>query len=110
MSNKQLDLIPIFEVCLEMFARGIKVLNIDINKSKATDFIPEGKTILAPFTSLDGLGKEAAESIVAARNERPFTSIADLQKRTRLSTTLIGKLKDLGALGNLDQDDQMRLF
>ncbi len=110
LSNKQIDLIPIFEVCLEMFARGIKVLNIDINKSKATDFIPEDKTILAPFTSLDGLGKEVAISIVEARKERPFSSIADLQKRTKLSTTLISKLKDLGVLDNLDQDDQMRLF
>lgn len=110
LTNKQIDLIPIFEVCLEMFARGIKMLNIDINKSTATEFIAEGNTILPPFTSLDGLGKEAADSIVAARSQKPFSSISDLQQRTKLSTTLIGKLKDLGVLDNLDADDQMRLF
>ncbi|XQP55491.1 MAG: PolC-type DNA polymerase III [Mycoplasmoidaceae bacterium] len=110
LSNKQVDLISIFEVCLEMFARGITIKNIDINKSTATEFIAEGNTILPPFTSLDGLGKEAADSIILARKEKPFTSIADLQKRTKLSTTLIGKLKDLHVLDNLDQDDQMRLF
>lgn len=110
LSNKQIDLIPIYEVCLEMFARGIKVLNIDINKSQATEFVPEGNTILPPFTSIDGLGKEAAESIIVARKEKPFSSISDLQKRTKLSTTLIGKLQNLHVLDNLDQDDQIRLF
>lgn len=110
LTNKQIDLIPIFEVCLEMFARGITMKNIDINKSKATEFVAEGKTILPPFTSLDGLGKEAAISIVEARKQKPFSSISDLQKRTKLSTTLIGKLKDLHVLDNLDQDDQLRLF
>ena len=110
LSNKQIELIPIFEVCLEMFARGIKMKNIDINKSKAREFVAEGNTILPPFTSLDGLGKEAAESIVAARNEKPFSSISDLQKRTKLTSTLIEKLKELHVLDNLDQDDQLRLF
>jgi len=110
LTNKQEDLIPIFEVCLEMFARGIRMLNIDINKSQATQFVADGDTILPPFTSLDGLGYEAAISIVNARNEKPFTSIADLQARTKLSTTLIGKLKDLNALGDLPVDDQLRLF
>ncbi|MBQ0045870.1 MAG: PolC-type DNA polymerase III [Mycoplasma sp.] len=110
LTNKQIDLIPIFEVCLEMFARGINVKNIDINKSQATDFVVEGNSIIAPFTSLDGLGKEAADSIIAARNEKPFSSVADLQKRTKLSTTLIGKLQELHVLDNLDVDDQLRLF
>ncbi|MCQ3907327.1 MAG: hypothetical protein MJ219_00775 [Mycoplasmoidaceae bacterium] len=103
-------MIPIYEVCLEMFARGIKMKNIDINKSQATTFVAEGNSILPPFTSLDGLGKEVAESIVSARKERPFSSISDLQKRTKLSTTLIGKLQDLHVLDSLDQDDQLRLF
>lgn len=110
LSKKQTDLIPIFEVCLEMFARGVTMKNIDINKSTASSFIAQGNSILPPFTSLDGLGKEAADSIVAARNEKPFTSILDLQKRTKLTSTLIQKLKDLHVLDNLDSDDQMSLF
>ncbi|MCQ2748349.1 MAG: hypothetical protein MJ223_04005 [Mycoplasmoidaceae bacterium] len=110
LEKKQEDLIPVFEVCLEMFARDINILNIDINKSAATDFIPQGNSILAPFSSLSGLGEEFAKSIVKARNERPFTSITDLQNRTKLSTTLIGKLKALGALSGLPDDEQMTLF
>ncbi|MCQ3908240.1 MAG: hypothetical protein MJ200_01445 [Mycoplasmoidaceae bacterium] len=93
-----------------MFARGIKMLNIDINKSSATEFIAQGNSILPPFTSLDGLGIEAALSIVEARKQKPFSSILDLQNRTKLSTTLIGKLKDLGVLDSLEADDQIRLF
>jgi len=104
------DLIPILEVCLEMFARGIRMQNIDLNKSLAKDFICEGNTIIPPFIALDGLGLEAAKSIVEARNQKPFSSIDDLMNRTKLSTTLTQKLKDLHVLDNLDADDQMRLF
>lgn len=110
LSNKQIDLIPIFEVCLEMFARGINVLNINLNKSKANEFIVIGNNILPPFASLDGLGIEVAESIVEARNERPFSSISDLQNRTKLTITLIEKLKKMHVLDNLVIDDQLRLF
>jgi DNA polymerase-3 subunit alpha (Gram-positive type) len=110
LSNKQIDLIPIFEVCLEMFARGINVLNINLNKSKANEFVAIGNNILPPFASLDGLGIEVAESIVEARNERPFSSISDLQNRTKLTVTLIEKLKKMHVLDNLVIDDQLRLF
>ena len=111
LSNKQIDLIPIFEVCLEMFARGINVLNIDLNKSKANEFVAiDNNNILPPFASLDGLGIEVAESIVKAKNDRPFSSISDLQKRTKLTITLIEKLKKMHVLDNLVNDDQLSLF
>ena len=110
LSNKQIDLIPIFEVCLEMFARGINILNIDLNKSKSNEFIPIDNNILPPFASLDGLGIEVAESIVHARNKKPFSSISDLQNRTKLTTTLIEKLKKLHVLDDLVSDDQLKLF
>ena len=38
-SNKEIDLIPIFEVSLEMLARWISILNIDLNKSKSNEFV-----------------------------------------------------------------------
>ncbi len=107
---KEENLIPIYEVALEMFARGINMLNIDLNKSDATQFLPEGNDVRPPFTALDGLGAEAAKSIIEARKIKPFSSISDLEKRTKLSTTLIGKLQDLGVLNGLDDDEQMRLF
>lgn len=110
LQTKEEELLPILEVCLEMFARGIRMLNIDLNKSLAYDFICEGNNLIPPFIALDGLGAEAAKSIVEARKVKPFSSIDDLMNRTKLSTTLINKLKDLHVLDNLDDDDQMRLF
>jgi len=110
LKEKDLELIPIFEVSLEMYARGIKMSSIDINKSKAIDFIPEGNTLIPPFVSIDGLGVEAAKSIVAARNERPFTSISDLEKRTKLNGTTLNKLKELHVLDSLPEDEQLTLF
>ena len=35
---KEIEAIPIYEVMLEMFARGIKFKNVSLSKSKATDF------------------------------------------------------------------------
>ncbi len=107
---KQENLIPIYEVALEMYARGINMLNIDLNKSDATRFLVKDGAVLPPFIAVDGLGVEAAKSIVEARKVRPFASIADLERRTRLSTTLVGKLKDLHVLDHLDDDEQIRLF
>ena len=89
------------------------MLNIDLYKSLATEFRvnPDNNhEIIPPFMVLDGLGDNVAESIVKAREERPFLSKEDLAERTQLSNTLIKKLDDLGVLDGLDDSNQMSLF
>ena len=87
--------------------------NIDLYKSLASEFRvnPDNDhEIIPPFSVIDGLGGNVAESIVEAREERPFLSKEDLSDRTQLSTTLIKKLTDLGVLRDLDDSNQVSLF
>ena len=112
-SKKERDIFDCIEVCYEMVSRGYKMTNIDLYKSLATEFRvnPDNNhEIIPPFKVLDGLGDNVAESIVEARNERPFMSKEDLMNRTQLSTTLCKKLEDLGVLNGLDDSNQISLF
>ena len=44
------------------------------------------------------------------RKKRPFTSIEDLQKRAKISQTLIERMKKMKILDGLDESDQLSLF
>ena len=110
---KDSALISTFESCLEMYARGYRFSNIDMDLSEATDFkvMPgDNKTIIPPFTTVDGLGENVAKSIVEARKNCPFLSKEDILTRTQLSATLLKKLEKLGCLNHLQEENQMSLF
>ena len=99
-------------VALEMAERGYKIGNIDIDKSDAELFLidKEKNTLIPPFIVVDGVGYNAATSIVKARQERPFLSRSDLLERTKLSATNIEDMAKLGALDHLDESNQLSLF
>ena len=94
-----------------MYERGYKIRNIDLYKSKATDFVvdEENNAIIAPFTVIDGLGEAPAQSVVDART-RPFVSQQDLASRTKLNSQNIENLRKLHVLDDLPLEDQIRLF
>lgn len=110
MSNKDYDVYATLQLALEMTARGFTFRQIDIDKSDWRDFIVEGNSLLIPFIALDSLGESTAKSIVEARNVAKFTSIKDLSRRTRLSNTLIERLRRLKVLDNLSEEDQLGIF
>ena len=110
-SPKEIDSIPTFQLAMEAYARGIKFLPIDINISDSRCFRPEGdKAIRLPFSALGGLGDNAAENIVKARDEEPFFSIEDLQIRAKLNKSVIENLRRSGVLDNLHETDQLSMF
>ena len=112
-TNKERSLYDTLEVCLEMYARGYSIANIDIYKSKATQFTFEKdnpKVIIPPFVTIDGLGANVAKSIEEAREKGEFLSKEDLIKRTQLSNTLVRKLEILGCLNGMQEENQMSLF
>ena len=73
-------------------------------------FLPEDGAIRLPFSSLPGLGENAAANIIAAREEAPFFSIEDLQIRAKLSKSVIEVLRSNGVLKGLSETDQLSLF
>lgn len=108
--KKEIDLVTIFEVCLEMYSRGFKMLKPDIFLSDATEFVIYNNSILAPFNCIEGLGDDVARTIVEARSIKPFISLYDVIERTRLNKTSITKLQDLGVFDSLPKNDQIGLF
>lgn len=99
-------------IALEMTERGYNISMINLNKSVSRYWIVDKETnsIIPPFNVLDGLGEAAAETVVEARNKRPFMSIEDLQNRTRLSQQHIETLKKMNVLKDLPESDQISLF
>ena len=62
-----------------------------------------------PFSSLPGLGENAAQNIINARNEEPFFSVEDLQIRAKLSKSVIEMLRANGVLDNISETDQITM-
>ena len=108
--NKEKELLPIYEICLEMIARGFIIKNIDLEKSLENEFLVENNYLIAPFSTIDGLGDSVSKSIVDARNKKHFISKEDLMERTKLTKTHFKILSDLGVLTHLDEDNQLTIF
>ncbi|HZJ78035.1 MAG TPA: PolC-type DNA polymerase III [Clostridia bacterium] len=100
------------QVVNEMMARGIEFLTVDIYKSDARTYIVEDGKIRLPFSSLEGAGGIAAQSLQEARDdgEGRFLSIDDLQYRASVSKKVIEALEEAGALVDLPKSRQMSLF
>ena len=109
-SQKEVDSLSYLQLVNECYARRLRFLPIDIEKSHAFMFLPENGAIRLPFSSLPGLGENAAANIIAAREEAPFFSIEDLQIRAKLSKSVIEILRQNGVLKGLSETDQLSLF
>ncbi|MBE3575938.1 MAG: PolC-type DNA polymerase III [Firmicutes bacterium] len=109
-TQKEKNLATILEVALEAMARGIRFLPVSVYKSADRKFAIEGKALRPPLAALQGLGEAAARQIVAARQERPFSSVEDFRQRTHVNRTVLELLRQHGALGDLPETDQMALF
>ena len=107
---KEIEAIPIYEVMLEMFARGIKFKNVSLTNSLATEFKIEDNYIIPPFNVIPGLGDSTAKTIVTAREQKPFISIQDLMERTTINTTVCDIMGNLGITSELPKSNQQSLF
>ena len=93
-----------------MLSRGYEFTEPVLGVAKACRFsVVDGKVML-PFNSINGIGDTAAESLVAAYNDREFTTIDDVRSRTRLSATNIEDLKRHGLFAGLPESAQMSIF
>ena len=108
---KEKNMLTVLEVAYEMYARGIKILPVDIYESDAKEFKVVGeKQILPPMIALQGVGENAAIHIQQERENGEFISKEDLQKRTKISKTVIETLTIHGSLDNMSEKNQLSLF
>ena len=111
-TNKESSILETLKLALEATARGINFGSIDIMKSDAKNFqiAEDGVTLIPPFRTINGLGDTVAQSICEEAKKRPFISIEDFQKRCRVSSTLIDKMKEMDLFGDLPESSQLSLF
>lgn len=110
LGKKEKDVLTVLEITNEMAQRGFKVQPISLEKSTAFEFIIEGDTLIPPFIAVPGLGENVAKRIVAARDEGPFLSKEELNKKAGVSQKIIDYLDELGSLNDMPDKAQLSIF
>lgn len=102
----------VLQIVIEMLARGIEFLPVDIYKSDARIYRIEDGKIRLPFGAIDGIGENAANSIAKARDDDggEFMSYDDLMARAGIGRSVVDALKEAGALGDMPESNQISLF
>ena len=73
-SAAEKDMMTTLEVCHEFYRRGFMFEPMDVYKSDATRFLVTETGLIPPFTSMPGIGEQAALSIVEERKNGKFLS------------------------------------
>ena len=110
MSASDKGMLTILELALEMHARGIAFLPVDMGKSRARQFVVEGGNIRLPFVSIPKLGEKAADALERERDAGPFLSIADVKRRGKLSSTVIDTMRAMGCFDGMPETEQLSFF
>lgn len=115
MSAKDKAQAALYNLLVEMYARGIEFLPVDIYKSDATFFKPENGKIRPPIAAFQGVGGAAAMNIVTERDKRlekgdTFLSIEDLQLSAGVNKAVLETLKSEGCFDGWPDTNQMSLF
>jgi len=102
----------VLQIVIEMLARGIEFLPVDIYKSDARIYRIEDGKIRLPFGAIDGIGENAAKAIADAKNDGngEFMSYDDLMARAGIGRSVVDSLKEAGALGDMPESNQISLF
>ena len=99
------------ELANEMMERGFVFEKLDLYESDPIKFKVTANGLRPPLASLGGVGESAAKSIAAVRDKNnPFISQEDLRQRAGVGRSVIEKLAEIGALGDLPENNQIDLF
>ncbi|RKJ77856.1 PolC-type DNA polymerase III [Butyricicoccus sp. 1XD8-22] len=110
-SNAEKDTMTTLEVCHEFYKRGFRFEPMDVYKSDATKFLVAENGLIPPFTSMPGIGEQAALGIVSERENGRFLSSEELSIRCpKVSSAVIELLGQIGALGDMPKSTQVSLF
>jgi DNA polymerase-3 subunit alpha (Gram-positive type) len=108
LNAREKGILYMLEIALEMNKRGIEFERLSLTESAETDFlITKGKKILPPLIAITGLGEAAAQAIVAARKNGPFTSRENLIKLAQVSKSVMEMLDLYGVLDGLPATEQL---
>ncbi len=109
-TDKDKNLLTVYEVAYEMYARGLSLTEARLGYSKALRFgVEDGKVIL-PYAAYPGMGPAAAQALETAYEERPFETVSDCRRRTGLGKGAVDVLTRHGLFTGIPEDDQFSLF
>jgi DNA polymerase-3 subunit alpha (Gram-positive type) len=114
-TKKEEDVVSVMLLVLEMYARGLRFLPVDIYKSQAFDYKLEAGQIRLPFSSLNGVGDIAAENIARVRDESVSAtgsvfSVEDICRKANLNKTVTDMLRRNGVFKGIPETNQISLF
>lgn len=98
------------ELVHELYARKLNFVKIDLYESDAVKFRVVEDGLLPPLCTIQGLGANAAQSIVDARQDGKFETVDQLRERTTLGKTVLQLLRDSGILDGISETNQLTLF
>ena len=110
LTAKDEDMIVILNLVVEMYARGVEFLPVNIFKSHSFKFLPEDGKVRLPFTSLSGLGKNAADRIMDAISSGRVTTVEELMLEPGVGKSVVEMLRLHGCLEGLPESNQYTLF
>lgn len=102
-ANKLASLYNALNLALEAKERGIVFETVRLYESHADMYQMEGNKLIAPFSSINGIGEKVAERLYEEAQKAPFRGLADLQARTGANKTNIEVLRNLGCLDNVEE-------
>jgi len=109
-TQKETSMVSTLNLVNECYARGIRFLPVNFEKSHAFAYVPENGKIRLPFNSLAGVGESAAQAIADARDAGDIFSIEDLRLKAKLTKAVIEILQKNGALEGLSETNQITFF
>lgn len=100
------------KMCLEMTSRGFTFDVFDLNKSQGHEFIinKNKNGLIMPFKTIEGLGEKEAIRIIEERSIKPFETIEDFKKRTKVKKKSFETLEYYEVFDGLAPDSQLTLF
>lgn len=109
---KRKNLLNSLKMCLEMTTRGFTFDVFSLEKSQAFEFVinDDHTGLIMPFKTIEGLGEKEAIAIVEERDAKPFVTVEDFKKRTRVKKKSFETLEYYEVFDGLDIDSQMTLF
>lgn len=112
LSPKEEEIEKTLTIALEMVERGYQCGNIDIYRSEATRFTVdhEKQALIPPFTVIDGLGEQAALTVIEERKKGEFISVENLVSRTKLNSQNIENMRRLGVFKGMPEKNQLDIF
>lgn len=100
LSHQPMGFYPPHTLAVEARRRGLRFLPPDVNRS-GVDFGVEQNALRVGLAIIRGVGREAAERLVQARQNGAFESLEDLARRAQLTAHSLEPLILAGALDGL---------